>query len=62
MSPFSADKVDFKSFKTEDRIFGPVILFLFSLTVSFILINVFIAIIVEAFVTVRSSSCSTPSL
>ncbi len=44
-----ADKANFKEFKEGDRIFGPTLLFLFTVSVTFIMINIFVTVICEAF-------------
>ncbi len=48
-----SDKFDFYGLQGADRIFGPTILFLFTLAVSFILVNVFVTILIDAFNVVK---------
>ena len=50
---FPPDKFNFYNLKEADRIFGPTILFMFTLIVTFILINVFITLICDAFSVVK---------
>ncbi len=61
---YFADKADFKQFKDANRVYGPTILFLFSVSITFVMLNVFITIICESFAQVNMSPppSSTPSL
>ena len=43
------DKFDFSAMVTADRVFGPLIFFFYAVTVTFILLNFFITIIVTSF-------------
>ena len=49
----STDKFDFYSIEDASAIWGPTILFLFTLFVTFVLVNFFITIVIEAFVVVK---------
>ena len=49
----ASDKFDFTAVRTADRFWAPVIIFMFTLMVSFILINFFLTIIIEAYLRVR---------
>ena len=48
-----ADKFDFYGLQEANRLFGPTILFLFTLIVSFVLVNVFVTVVLEAFIVVK---------
>ena len=48
-------KFDFEAMSEADRLWAPLIIFAFTLAVSFILINFFLIIIIEAFMQVRSA-------
>ena len=48
-----SDKFDFYTMEDADKFWGPVFLFMFTLLVTFVLVNFFITIIIEAFVIVK---------
>ena len=54
-----SDKFDFKLIREAERVWAPLIMFMFTLFVSFILINFFLTIVIDAFTRVRFVSMAT---